>query len=232
MKKWVYSTLLPLLLIVMCSCGGDTYAGTWYDSSDPDGRVLDLYEDGKFSYGDIIGSYPVEEGTVLLEPTHAMYGSETLTISTHNGERCLVDGDGDVFFVSYDLTCEYKNEMGVAEAEQYSDELSIAMNNFKNYLPGTWITEKWGEDSKVVIYENGTYEDYLHGEVEITGTWSIQEDDEQSGYIKLVLIDSSGKELVERVSTDWFIDQESMEVYFIDKAGPELSKFAKYHKTY
>ncbi len=231
MKKWVYSTLLLLLLIVMCGCGGNTYVGTWYDSSDPDGRVLDLYKDGKFSYGDITGNYYVEEGAVLLESTHAMYGAETLTIGTYNGEQCLVDEDGDMYFDSYASACECKAEMEVAEAEQYSDEFSIAMNNFKNYLPGTWITEKWGEDSKVVIYEDGTYEDYLHGKVEKNGTWSVQEDEEVSGYIKLALSDSSGEEFIERVSIDWFIDQESMELYFIDKAGLELSKFAKYHKV-
>ena len=232
MKKWVYSMFLLLLLIVMCSCGSNTYVGTWYDASNPDGPALELYNDGRFLYRDVSGEYYVEGDTIILETTTAQYTSEVLTIGMYDGEKCLIEeSGGDMYFSSYDFACSYKEKMTIAEEAQEENDFEKAKNNLENYLPGTWVAEKWGEGSKVVIHENGTYEDYLHGEIEKTGNWYVQKDEVLNDSLELVIVSSSGEEKDESVNINWFVNQASMEEYFIGKRGLNLGNAAIFHKV-
>lgn len=197
---------------------------------------MELYGDGKYSYGDSIGNYYVENGELLLEPTTAGILSQVFKIEKVNGEKCLIDEFGAIFFDNIDSAILYYDEImyenQVAE-EREQEQSKIALNNLIDYFPGTWIDESLGGEYRIVIHENGIYERYKMGSVARTGTWNITEKNSDYAEEELLIemtYPNGGSHFLD-VKASHFINDAAINEYFSNNYF-ELESFDEYIKVY
>lgn len=187
MKKWIITFLcLIASCIMLCSCGESKYVGEWYNSEYFDVPSTSLTKDGTYvKENGEGGTWSLEDNKILLVPQTSFSDAEVLTISTYNGEECLIDEIGAMYFKDYDVACKVHDELEAeaaaereakaqAEAEAAEKAKKEAYNTIINNYVGTYKLGGEALKLKTDGTYNWTYEPMNLGEY---GTYKINKDD-------------------------------------------------------
>ncbi|MBP3413949.1 MAG: hypothetical protein J6L81_01960 [Clostridia bacterium] len=208
MKK--ISTMLLALLIITtmvvslsgCSCGGaGGYVGSWYNAYDLDDDPLILTGDGTFSVDGIGGEYTIE-GDQLILTTSLL--SEVLEISEADGETCLIDDDGEMWFKGKETAEEYANSVfeeaaaeALAEAKKSGEFIGIYEND-NDYKCDYYLLELSEDNTYLYGYKKHiTYNsiESQSAEAAQAGTWKLTAKGSMDNiyiYIELTPTESEG----------------------------------------
>ena len=151
-----------LLLFLLTSCGNPKYVGTWYNTSDPDGEQLIITKDDTFSWKGYGGSVSETDDGILLTETSGLAGTETIQISSYDGDTTLIVENGDTYVNSYDKAVSIYEENADNVEKILVAELEGVWRPDKSSFYANFEIEIWSDlgymlkDLKIGPYESGT----------------------------------------------------------------------------
>jgi hypothetical protein len=164
MKRFIFITMVLLLVLSVVGCGAkNKEVGVWYSDRN-DQSVLTLAEDGTYSDGTWLtsGNYTSDGSTLTL--TSTLDGTKTLTVQNVDGKTILYFENGEYSHTYYDNAEAAQTAREARQsAEQAAAEEKAAkeQNALKTALVGYWYNTA---GYPIEFTEDGAYISYPLGE--------------------------------------------------------------------
>lgn len=203
MKKISVIIALSVVMAIgglLTACGGHAYSGEWYYPEELDTPLI-LSDDGTFVYGEIGGTWSLEDDNILLVSNSGLYGGKVLSVIDN---ATLVDEEGDYYYNSYETAEQiYEDEESEREKIQAEHESKIARktNKIEKKFYGTFRGDGFSEEYCITLNKDNTfygtvvdpYESDREAET-FEGTWAVEcVSDRDSGL--LFFYDKNGEKI-------------------------------------